>query len=54
MAKQKMAPREALVQILMADSMKTGFGIVGPAYRDTSNLFLAAVIRFIPVAHQNS
>jgi hypothetical protein len=38
----------------MADRMKAGFEIVGPAYRETLNLFPAIVIRFIPAAHRNS
>jgi len=53
-AKQKTTLREAQASSLMADSLKAGFGIVGPAYRDTLNLFSAAIVRFFPVAHQNS
>jgi len=53
MANQKMTPLEARAQTLMTDSMKTGFGIVGPADRDALRLFPAGPIRFIPVAHQN-
>lgn len=54
MAKQKMTPSEALVETLVAEGVKNVFGIVGSAYMDALDLFPAAGIRFIPVAHEQA
>lgn len=54
MAKQKMTPSEALVETLVAEGVKYVFGIVGSAYMDALDLFPAAGIRFIPVAHEQA
>ncbi len=54
MAKQKMTPSEALVETLVAEGVKHVFGIVGSAYMDALDLFPAAGIRFIPVAHEQA
>ena len=51
MAKVKMTPSEALVETMVAEGVKNIFGIVGSAYMDALDLFPAAGIRFIPVAH---
>jgi len=54
MAKQKMTPSEALVETLVAEGVQHVFGIVGSAYMDALDLFPAAGIRFIPVAHEQA
>jgi sulfoacetaldehyde acetyltransferase len=54
MAKQKMTPSEALVETLVAERVEHVFGIVGSAYMDALDLFPAAGIRFIPVAHEQA
>ncbi|BBO74788.1 sulfoacetaldehyde acetyltransferase [Desulfosarcina widdelii] len=54
MAKQKMTPSEALVETLVAEGVENVFGIVGSAYMDALDLFPAAGIRFIPVAHEQA
>ena len=54
MAKVKMSPSEALVETLVAEGVKNVFGIVGSAYMDALDLFPAAGIRFIPVAHEQA
>ena len=54
MAKQKMTPSEALVETLVAEGVQNVFGIVGSAYMDALDLFPAAGIRFIPVAHEQA
>ena len=54
MTKQKMTPSEALVETLVAEGVKNVFGIVGSAYMDALDLFPAAGIRFIPVAHEQA
>lgn len=54
MAKQKMTPSEALVETLVAEGVENIFGIVGSAYMDALDLFPAAGIRFIPVAHEQA
>ena len=49
---QKMTPSEAFVETLVAQGVKDVFGIVGSAYMDALDLFPAAGIRFISVAHE--
>ena len=50
--RQKMTPSEAFVETLVAHGVKNVFGIVGSAYMDALDLFPAAGIRFISVAHE--
>ena len=50
----KMTPSEALVETLVAEKVDTVFGIVGSAYMDALDLFPAAGIRFVPVAHEQA
>jgi len=54
MSKIKMTPSEALVETLAAEGVDTVFGIVGSAYMDALDLFPAAGIRFLPVAHEQA
>jgi sulfoacetaldehyde acetyltransferase len=54
MKKVKMTPSEALVETLAAEGVNTVFGIVGSAYMDALDLFPAAGIRFISVAHEQA
>lgn len=54
MTKIKMTPSEALVETLVAEGVDTVFGIVGSAYMDALDLFPAAGIRFVPVAHEQA
>jgi len=54
MSKQKMVPSEALVETLVAEGVKTVFGIVGSAFMDALDLFPAAGIRFVSVAHEQA
>ena len=49
---QRMTPSEALVETLVANGVTEVFGIVGSAYMDALDIFPAAGIRFIPVAHE--
>jgi sulfoacetaldehyde acetyltransferase len=50
--RQTMTPSEAFVETLVAQGVKDVFGIVGSAYMDALDLFPAAGIRFISVAHE--
>src|SRR2546421_5195261 len=50
--KLKMTPSEALVETMVAQGVTDIFGIVGSAYMDALDIFPAAGIRFIPVAHE--
>jgi len=50
--RQQMTPSEAFVETLVAQGVKNVFGIVGSAYMDALDLFPAAGIRFISVAHE--
>ena len=50
--KVKMTPSEAFVETLVAQGVTDVFGIVGSAYMDALDIFPAAGIRFIPVAHE--
>jgi sulfoacetaldehyde acetyltransferase len=50
--KAKMTPSEALVETMVAQGVTDVFGIVGSAYMDALDIFPAAGIRFIPVAHE--
>ncbi len=54
MTKVKMTPSEALVETLVAEGVETVFGIVGSAYMDALDLFPAAGIRFVSVAHEQA
>lgn len=54
MTKMKMTPSEALVETMVAEGVKEVFGIVGSAYMDALDLFPAAGIRFISVAHEQA
>jgi sulfoacetaldehyde acetyltransferase len=49
-----MTPSEALVETLVAEGVKEVFGIVGSAYMDALDLFPAAGIRFVSVAHEQA
>ncbi|HEX9474915.1 MAG TPA: sulfoacetaldehyde acetyltransferase [Steroidobacteraceae bacterium] len=51
-APQKMGPSEALVEVLAANGVKHVFGIVGSAFMDALDIFPAAGIKFVPVAHE--
>ena len=50
----KMTPSEALVETLVAEGVKTVFGIVGSAFMDALDLFPAAGIRFVSMAHEQA
>ena len=50
----RMTPSEALVETLAAEGVKEVFGIVGSAYMDALDLFPAAGIRFVSVAHEQA
>lgn len=52
--KQKMMASEALVETMAAEGVKVCFGIVGSAYMDALDLFPAAGIRFVSVAHEQA
>ena len=52
--KIRMTPSEAFVETLVAQGVKDSFGIVGSAYMDAHDLFPAAGIRFISVAHEQN
>lgn len=49
-----MTPSEALVETMVAEGVKTVFGIVGSAYMDALDLFPTAGIRFVSVAHEQA
>jgi sulfoacetaldehyde acetyltransferase len=49
-----MTPSEALVETLVAEGITEVFGIVGSAFMDALDLFPAAGIRFISVAHEQA
>jgi sulfoacetaldehyde acetyltransferase len=49
---QRMTPSEALVETMVANGVTDVFGIVGSAYMDALDIFPAAGIRFVPVAHE--
>jgi sulfoacetaldehyde acetyltransferase len=50
--KMRMTPSEAFVETLVAQGVTDVFGIVGSAFMDALDIFPAAGIRFIPVAHE--
>jgi sulfoacetaldehyde acetyltransferase len=50
----RMTPSEALVETLVAEGVQHVFGIVGSAYMDALDLFPAAGIRFVSVAHEQA
>ncbi len=50
--KVRMTPSEAFVETMVAQGVTDIFGIVGSAYMDALDIFPAAGIRFIPVAHE--
>lgn len=54
MGKVKMSASEALVETMVAEGVENVFGIVGSAYMDALDLFPAAGIRFISVAHEQA
>ena len=47
-----MTPSEAFIETLVAQGVTDVFGIVGSAFMDALDIFPAAGIRFIPVAHE--
>jgi len=49
-----MTPSEAFVETLRAEGVTLVPGIVGSAYMDALDLFSAAGIRFLPVAHEQN
>jgi len=49
---QTMGPSEALVETLAANGVTHVFGIVGSAFMDALDIFPAAGIKFVPVAHE--
>ena len=53
-SKVRMTPSEAFVETLLAQGVKDSFGIVGSAYMDAHDLFPAAGIRFVSVAHEQN
>ncbi|HEX6443464.1 MAG TPA: sulfoacetaldehyde acetyltransferase [Streptosporangiales bacterium] len=50
----KMTPSEAFVEQLVAEGVELVPGIVGSAFMDALDLFPAAGIRFLPVAHEQN
>jgi sulfoacetaldehyde acetyltransferase len=52
LSSQKMGPSEALVEVLAVNGVKHVFGIVGSAFMDALDIFPAAGIEFVPVAHE--
>jgi len=50
----RMTPSEALVETMAAEGVETVFGIVGSAFMDALDLFPAAGIRFVSVAHEQA
>jgi sulfoacetaldehyde acetyltransferase len=53
-AKVRMTPSEAFVETMLSHGVKDVFGIVGSAYMDALDLFPAAGIRFLSVAHEQN
>jgi len=51
-ARLRMTPSEAFVEVLAAQGVTHVFGIVGSAYMDALDLFPAAGIRFVPTVHE--
>ncbi|HTW37503.1 MAG TPA: sulfoacetaldehyde acetyltransferase [Steroidobacteraceae bacterium] len=51
-SKQRMTPSEALVETLASRGVRHVFGIVGSAFMDALDIFPAAGIRFVAVAHE--
>jgi sulfoacetaldehyde acetyltransferase len=49
---QMMGPSEALVETLAVNGVSHVFGIVGSAFMDALDIFPAAGIQFVPVAHE--
>jgi sulfoacetaldehyde acetyltransferase len=52
--KTRMTPSEAFVETMVAHGVTDTFGIVGSAYMDAHDLFPAAGIRFLSVAHEQN
>src|SRR6201987_4387904 len=50
--KRRMSPSEALIATPGSYGVRDVFGIVGSAFMDALDIFPAAGIRFIPVAHE--
>lgn len=54
MAKVKMTPSEAMVEVLIQEGVKHVTGIVGSAFMDLLDLFPDAGIEFLPVRHEQT
>lgn len=54
MAKVKMTPSEAMVEVLVQEGVKQVTGIVGSAFMDLLDLFPDAGIEFLPVRHEQT
>ncbi len=54
MSKLRMTSSEALVETMVAEGIEVCFGLVGSAFMDALDLFPAAGIRFIYVAHEQA
>ena len=54
MAKVKMTPSEAMVEVLVQEGVKHVTGIVGSAFMDMLDLFPDAGIEFLPVRHEQT
>ena len=54
MAKVKMTPSEAMVEVLLQEGVKHVTGIVGSAFMDMLDLFPDAGIEFLPVRHEQT
>ena len=52
--KVRMSNSEAFVETMAANNVTDCFGIVGSAFMDALDIFPAAGIRFIPVAHEQN
>ena len=53
-SQERMTPSEAFVETLVAHGVRDIFGIAGSAYMDAMDLFPAAGIRLISVAHEQN
>lgn len=54
MAKVRMTPSEAMVEVLLQEGVRHVTGIVGSAFMDMLDLFPDAGIKFIPVRHEQT
>ena len=48
----RMTPSEAFVETMVANEVKTMFGIMGSAFMDAMDIFEPAGITMIPVVHE--